>query len=123
MLWDRGMYNGYLEACRQQRGQGVYDALGSFLNGFMGDSYDAGGRYTQYYNDYYDVIDDELRYRYCHEAGINQGSLSVDEQNAAIIKDTIAGRMQDQGVYDADTSKKVSNVFVKQLQKDVQKGG
>lgn len=123
MLYNRGMYNAYLEACRQQRGQGVSEALGSFLEYFMGDSYDAGGRYTQYYDDYYDVVDDELRYRYFLESGINQDSLSVTQQDEEVIKGTIASQLQDQGKYDADTSKIISEIFVKQLQEDVKKGG
>lgn len=123
MIGDRGMYNAYLEACRQQRGQGTGEALDSFLRDFMSGSYDAGGRYDQYYNDYYDVVDDDLRYRYCSDAGINQDKLSVAEQNEEVIKGSIAGQMQDQGMYDEDTSKKVSSAFVKQLQNDVGKGG
>lgn len=123
MIGDRGMYNGYLEACLQQRGQGTGEALGSFLGDFMGGSYDADGRYNQYYNGYYDVVDDDLRYCYCSDAGINQGTLSVAEQNEEVIKGSIASQMQDQGMYDAETSKKVSGAFVEQLQKDVQKGG
>lgn len=119
MIGDRGMYNGYLEACRQQRGLGTGEALGGFLKNFMGGSYDAGGRYSQYYNCYYDAVDDALRYRYCGDAG----TLSIEEQNDVVIKGSIASRMQDQGMYDADTAKAVSGAFVEQLQKDVQKGG
>ena len=123
MIGDRGMYNGYLEACRQQRGQGVYDALGSFLNGFMGDNYDAGGRYDQYYNAYYDIVTEELRCHYCCDAGIDQSTLSVEELNSAFIGDLVVKRMKKQGTYDTDTSKNIFNAFENQLKKDVQKGG
>lgn len=47
---DRGMRNGYYEACRGSHELGSGDFLREFLTGFLSEEYDAQGRYEDYYN-------------------------------------------------------------------------
>jgi len=118
MTEDRGMYNGYLEACRQEPGQDTGQVLKTFLEEFTGDSYDEKGRYNEYVN----VVTQEARDRYCRDEYIGPDELSVTEQNLGIIGNTIKIELQERGMYDTDTCESISREFIRQLGEDIQKG-
>lgn len=132
MIEDRGMYNGYLEACQQERGKSSYDSLTDFLKQYNSPDYDGYGRYKAYV----DAPVQEWRDRYCVDRAYDPDKLSVEEQNMGVLRDMISGRIQSRMPYDeekwykvgniaeqqAEKASKVTDLFLKTLEEDTKKG-
>ncbi len=129
---DRGMYNGYLEACRQERGKNSYELLNSFLNSYSDPDYDSYGRYESYAS----YPPQDWRDRYCRDQGYDPNELSVTEQNIGVLHNMITGRIQNHMPYNPDedsklgdivqeqsrNANKVADVFLGALREDLKKG-
>lgn len=87
---DRGMYNGYLEACRQERGKESYEILRDFLNQYSSSDYNGAGRYTDYIN----TPIQTMRDMYCSQNFYDPESLTETEQNFGVLNNMITGRIQ-----------------------------
>ena len=126
------MYNGYLEACRQERGKNSYELLNSFLNSYSDPDYDSYGRYESYAS----YPPQDWRDRYCRDQGYDPNELSVTEQNIGVLHNMITGRIQNHMPYNPDedsklgdivqeqsrNANKVADVFLGALREDLKKG-
>lgn len=101
---DRGLYNGYLEACRLETGQGMAEMLASFLESYEKPDYDPRERYQ-----YYASAPDQLaRDTYCAGHSVDPSEMSVMEQNFGVHLSAIGGRVDEE----------TAEAFVTQLRKD-----
>lgn len=129
---DRGMYNGYLEACRKERGKNSYECLNSFLNSYSDPDYDSYERYKSYAS----YPPQDWRDRYCRDQGYDPNELSVTEQNIGVLHNMITGRIQDQMSFNPEgdpklgdivqeqssNANKVADLFLGALREDLKKG-
>ncbi len=90
MTEDRGMYNGFLEACRQERGRSTGELLEDFLDQVSQPGYNGSARYTEYMN----TPSQDMRDMYCSQNFYAPESLTVQEQNRGILHNMITGRIQ-----------------------------
>lgn len=123
---ERGMYNGYMEACRQERGRSTSEMLEDFLMQISASDYNGGSRYSAYCAE----LDDRERSQYCSLNGIDPQSLSVQEKDRGLLFNMITGRIQekvysDKGGLDerindqTERAKEIVNLFLNQLEADV----
>lgn len=87
---DRGMYNGFLEACRQERGRSTGELLDDFLNQASQPDYSGAGRYEEYMN----APNQDMRDMYCSQNFYDPEGLTIQEQNKGILHNMITGRIQ-----------------------------
>lgn len=126
MTEDRGMYNGYLEACRQDGGKGTAECLKDFLNYCSGEDYDGYGRYKEYAEKPMQSImyDDNPYY---------PQDMPEEEKNREILFHTISERIQTQMRSDRediweneqdkmDQAEEIAGNFLDILWADLQKG-
>lgn len=142
MLYDRGMYNGYLEACRQETGKGSGKVLRDFLKGLSDPEYDGQSRYEEYLrtteqamrDSYCEIhspggsgsleeITQGMRKLYCEMHGLEPGSLSGKEQDTGYMKDFIAESVTSHmyGVTWEDREEQaraIAESFIQRLQND-----
>lgn len=122
---DRGMYNGYLEACRQDQGLGTGELLENFLGQMSRPDYNGAERYTAYT----DEISEEMRAQYCNINCLDRESLSQWEQDRGVLENMISGRIEykmysdkeDTGerLYDQmQQARTVAGDFLEQLEQD-----
>ncbi|HEX3075527.1 MAG TPA: PAAR-like protein [Lachnospiraceae bacterium] len=132
MVEDRGMYNGYLEACRQESGKSSYKLLQEFLQNYSSTNYNANSKYEAYVS----YPDEDMRSWYCKDKGVYNNEISVTEQNLGVLYNMITGRIQSQMSIDVDgnasldeiadaqskKADKVANAFLAALREDLKKG-
>lgn len=123
---DRGMYNGFLEACGQERGRSTGELLDDFLNQVSQPDYNGSARYTEYM----DAPSQDMRDMYCSQNFYDPESLTVQEQNRGILHNMITGRIQgkmyseqeDLNNITADQAAQadaITNDFLDQLEQDI----
>lgn len=123
---DRGMYNGFLEACGQERGRSTGELLDDFLNQVSQPDYNGSARYAEYMN----APNQDMRDMYCSQNFYDPESLTVQEQNRGILYNMITGRIQGKMYSDqeglnniaadqAAQADAITNDFLNQLEQDI----
>lgn len=126
MTEDRGMYNGYLEACRQESGKGTAECLKDFLNYCSGEDYDGYGRYKEYAEKPMQSIMYDGNPSYSQD-------MSDEEKNREILFNAISGRIRMQMYSDKESAgeiaqdktaqaEEITENFLNILWEDLQKG-
>ncbi len=125
MTEDRGMYNGFLEACRQEGGRSTGELREDFLDQVSQPGYNGSARYTEYMN----TPSQDMRDMYCSQNFYAPESLTVQEQNRGILHNMISGRIRgkmcsdQEDIYSitADQAAQADTIvddFLDQLEKD-----
>ena len=123
---ERGMYNGYMEACRQERGHNTSELLENFMIQLSSADYDGGSRYGEYFAE----LDDRERSQFCSLNEIDPQSLSDQEKNRGLLFNMITGRIQgkvysdkeglDERINDqTERAGEIVNLFLDHLEADV----
>jgi len=126
MTEDRGMYNGYLEACRQEGGKGTAECLKDFLDYCSGGDYDGYGRYKEYADKPMQSIMYDNNPYYSQD-------MTEEEKNREILFNAISGRIQMQMYSDKESrgeiaqdktaqAEEITRNFLDILWEDLRKG-